>query len=503
MSMVNVGEPQNLSSILMGLCDINSGDDLRILDITSDSRTVKPGSCFISVADDKTLCEEHIQDSIARGATAILCSYSVEADRDRVYIKEVDSLQKHLGTISNRFFNKPSHSLKVCATTGTNGKTTVAYLTSMAMEILGSNCGYVGTLGAGSIGRLVETENTSPDVISIHRRFSIFRDKGFQFANIEASSHGLHQGRLDGVKLETAAFTNLSRDHLDYHGTMEAYLESKSLLFAKSDVEQGIINIDDEAGRLIFQSVSSHLKTWACSSSALDGCLKAERQVQASHILSTTRGSSFTLSYNEITERVFSPLIGKFNVDNLLIVVATLLALDYPFEDICRCISKLDQIPGRMEYCGESDVGAKIYVDYAHTPDSLRAALQAIAASEPAKVSVVFGCGGQRDQGKRALMGCIAEQLSGQVFITADNPRDEAQDAIAADILQGMNEPDKAVVIEDRREAICAAIFSAQVGEVVLIAGKGHETVQTDSTGARYHSDLSFVAEVLHKASSI
>jgi UDP-N-acetylmuramoyl-L-alanyl-D-glutamate--2,6-diaminopimelate ligase len=231
--------------------------------------------------------------------------------------------------------------------------------------------------------------------------------------------------------------------------------------------------------------------------------LKAERQVQASHILSTTRGSSFTLSYNEMTERVFSPLIGKFNVDNLLIVVATLLALDYPFEDICRCISKLDQIPGRMEYCGESDAGAKIYVDYAHTPDSLRAALQAIAASEPAKVSVVFGCGGQRDQGKRALMGCIAEQLSGQVFITADNPRDEAQDAIAVDILQGMNEPDKAVVIEDRREAICAAICAAHVGEVVLIAGKGHETVQTDSTGARYHSDLSFVAEVLHKASSI
>jgi UDP-N-acetylmuramoyl-L-alanyl-D-glutamate--2,6-diaminopimelate ligase len=503
MEMVNVSKPQSLSSILMGLCDVNSCDDRRILDITLDSRTVKPGSCFMSVADTKEVCEQHVKDGIERGAAAILCSYSVDAAREGVCIIKIDALRDHLGTISNRFFNNPSYSLKVCATTGTDGKTTVAYLTSMAIEILGGECGYVGTLGAGSIGRLVESKNTSPDVISIHRWLARFRDEGFQFASIEASSHGLHQGRLDGVKLETASFTNLSRDHLDYHGTMDAYLESKSLLFLRSEVDQCIINIDDKAGRSIFEHVPLHLKTWTCSSSSLSECLQSERQVQASHSLSTARGSSFTLSYEKIEEKVFSPLIGSFNVDNLLIVVTTLLALGYLFEDICRCIPKLDKIPGRMELCGESDTGAKVYVDYAHTPASLRAALQAITAMRPTRVSVVFGCGGQRDKGKRALMGAIAEQLSDQVFITADNPRTEAQGAIAADILQRMNEPEKALVIEDRRVAICEAIFAAKAGEVVLIAGKGHETVQSDSTGVSYHSDRLFVSEVLDKGTTV
>jgi UDP-N-acetylmuramoyl-L-alanyl-D-glutamate--2,6-diaminopimelate ligase len=501
--MVNISKSQNLSFILANLCQVDGCDDRKISDITLDSRAVKPGSCFISVADAKEVCKRHVKDGIERGAAAILCSHEVDVSKDMVSIKKIKALRDHLGTISNRFFGNPSDSLKVCATTGTNGKTTVTYLTSMAIELLGGESGYIGTLGAGNIGRLVESKNTSPDVISLHRWLARFRDEGLQFASIEASSHGLHQGRLDGVKLETAAFTNLSRDHLDYHGTMDAYLASKALLFLESEVSQGIINIDDEAGRGLFENMPCHLKTWTCSSSNLNQRLKSERQVQAGNILSTARGSSFMLSYKKITEKVFSPLIGRFNVDNLLIVVTTLLALGYPFKDICRCISKLNKIPGRMEYCGESDTGAKIYVDYAHTPDSLKAALQAIVTMRPAKISVVFGCGGQRDKGKRALMGAIAEQIADQVIVTADNPRTEAQSAITADILQGMNAPEKVLVIEDRRVAISEAIFTAKAGEVVLIAGKGHETIQNDSTGMRCHSDLVFVSEVLGKVAAI
>ncbi len=394
-------------------------------------------------------------------------------------------LKAAAGALADAYFGAPSRRLSVLASTGTNGKTSTAWWTAQALTSLGRRCGVVGTLGVGEPGQVVDTGLTTPDPVTLHGALRSFVDQGFSACALEASSIGLEEHRLDATRIEVAMFTNFTRDHIDYHGSMPAYWAAKRRLFAWPGLRAAVVNTDDEHGAMLADDLrGGGLELWTVSR-------LAPARLRARDLGYADGGLAFEVAEGEATARVRSTLVGDYNVSNLLVVIGGLRALGVPLADAAAAVSKVTPVPGRLQRVAGSDVD--VVVDYAHTPDALEKVLQALrplAAARGARLWCVFGCGGDRDVTKRPLMGAIAARGADEVVITSDNPRREPPVSILAQILAGVPGHDEVAVIEDRGEAIAHAVGNARRGDVVLIAGKGHEDYQ-EVAGVRHpFSDL-------------
>jgi len=357
--------------------------------------------------------------------------------------------------------------------TGTNGKTSTVQLIAQALSLNEFTAGTIGTLGAGLYGKLVEGERTTPDVIAVHGYLADMRDAGATHVAMEVSSHALDQGRVDAVAFDVAVFTNLTRDHLDYHGTMEAYGEAKARLFSWPTLSSAVINLDDAYSEVLIEQLSDDINLIALSSRGHEAA-----NLQAKNVRMNAGGISFSLCQDEEALSVNSPLLGRFNVDNLLAVAGSLVALDWPLARIAQVLPLLSPVGGRMNRVGGTNGKPLVVVDYAHTPDALEQALANLRSHTEGRLVCVFGCGGDRDKGKRSVMAAIAERGADVVIVTDDNPRTENGDGIVQDIQAGFSNLSRVLVQRDRAKAIAAAIRQADSTDVVLIAGKGHETYQ-------------------------
>lgn len=458
-----------------------------------DSREIEPGDIFVAcpglVGDGRSF----ISQAISRGAAAILIhdeGYAGLHDELSVPSISVKGLVSRLGEIAHEWYGRPSSALDVWAITGTNGKTTCAYWLAKSLQILGKQAGSIGTLGVifpdGSIGK---SDLTTPDVVSMHRSLAALRDAGASHVAMEASSIGLEQGRLSGVRISTAAFTNLSRDHLDYHKTMQAYEEAKALLFAWPDLKHRVINADDPVGRNLLTRWPSDSVSYGFAASQPSAEYKAE------NIQMESDGLVFNLSHGSQSIRVKTRLLGEHNVANMLCIAAVMGANGWSLKNVAKALEALEPVSGRLQQVVPvmATVDAPlIVVDYSHTPDALERAIEALrplAMKRKGRLWCVVGCGGQRDAGKRPLMGGIAQRLADVAVITSDNPRGEQPQDIIRAMLAGVSiERPQPIVEVDRAQAILSAIFKANPSDVILIAGKGHETYQ-EIAGVRYPFD--------------
>jgi UDP-N-acetylmuramoyl-L-alanyl-D-glutamate--2,6-diaminopimelate ligase len=458
--------------------------------LTLDSRAVAPGDAFVALRGSRRHGLDHAGEALARGARAILWdpaegSGPGEGAGDVPFVA-VRELRDRLGGIADRFYGMPSSRLTVAGVTGTNGKTTCAWLLASAVDRLARRGAYLGTLGAGFPPDVGGASLTTPDVITLHRQLRALADAGATHVAMEVSSHALDQRRVDGVRMRVAAFCNLSRDHLDYHGTMERYAEAKQRLFRLPGLEHAVINVGDPVGARFAAALAPGVRLTAV---AVGGeAPAAERFVHVGRIRASDSGLELDLSGHFGTRRLRSRLIGGFNAENLAVALAALLAWQFDVDEALSALGACTAPPGRMEGYRLPN-GALAVVDYAHTPDALAKALAAVRAHARGRVLVVFGCGGERDPGKRPLMGETAERLADRVIVTDDNPRGEDADGIVAMILRGIRQPGRVLVERDRARAIDAAIAEARTGDAVLIAGKGHEDYQIVGSERRPFSD--------------
>jgi len=482
-----------LDQLLKDIAETPGVGDIVVSGLTLDSRQVRPGDAFFALRGTREHGITFARGAAERGASVVLAEAPASpVEGIDVPVLWVDGLHGKVSEIASRFFGRPSESLRVIGVTGTNGKTSTVQLLAQALEHLGHRAATIGTLGAGLHGRLQEGERTTPDAINVQGLLASFRSDGATHVAMEVSSHALEQGRVAAVAFDVAAFTNLTRDHLDYHGTMGAYGEAKAKLFAWPSLEAAAINVDDGFGRTLVQRVPQGVRALQLSAENHAGA-----DVRAANVVTSAEGLAFDLQTPWGSHAVRSHLLGRFNVANLLAVVACLGALGAPFERIVEAVEALEPINGRMNRLGGVSGLPLVVVDYAHTPDALEQALNALRAHCEGELICVFGCGGERDAGKRPQMGGIAERLADRIIVTDDNPRGEDGDLIVAQIVAGLRRPDMATVERDRAKAIGLALSSAQPGDVVLIAGKGHETYQEGAHGKRPFDDLAVARQAL------
>ena len=464
-----------LNELLRGFADAPALD---IYGISSDSRSLKPGDLFLACAGHSSHGLDYITDAMSAGVAAVAwdCSTAPHpACVVTVPMIAVPDLATHLGEISNRFYARPSATVKVVGVTGTNGKTTVAWLIAQCLDRLEQACGYVGTLGVG-ISDIEGGEGmTTPGVIEMHRHLAEFRDAGAANAAVEVSSHALAQNRIDGIAFDTVMFTNLSRDHLDYHGDMQSYAETKARLFLDYSTRHRIINLDSEFGTQLAEKCGLDVVT---VSTNFDRVANGRPYVFVRSVVARDSGSLVRVGSSWGDGEFDLPLPGDFNVANAVIVLALLLQQGVPLDKACDVLSTVTAPPGRMQRVSAAAELPWVYVDYAHTPSAIDSALRALKVHCKGKLWCVFGCGGDRDAGKRPLMGKLAERLSDRIVLTSDNPRGEEPAEIIAAIVAGLSKPQRAMIIEDRAAAIAWAIEQAAADDVVLIAGKGHENYQ-------------------------
>ncbi len=500
-----------LAEIAAGLVDAPAA--LEVSDMTLDSRAVSPGTLFLACRGRGRHGAEFVGEAVARGARAVLYEPSAGA-RERVeagvrgtpaaggsarevFVAPLPQLSRHAGIIADRFFGRPSQALTVAGITGTNGKTTCAWLLAQALSHCNRPAAYMGTIGFGFPDALAATENTTADAISVHRRLAAMRALGAEAVSMEVSSHALDQDRVAGVRFHTAAFTNLTRDHLDYHGTMAAYAEAKARLFAWPGLAARVINVDDELGaRLALQLFAAQLvvttrRSAPCVTSPGAG------EVRALRVAAAVSGLLIDVETSWGAARLDVPLIGDFNADNALTVLAVLLAWGIPLARAAAALESCRAAPGRMEAFGGRGGAPLAIVDYAHTPDALAKALRAARRHCRGRLRVVFGCGGDRDPGKRPMMGAIAAELADEAVVTDDNPRSEPPGKIVREILAGIPGAAAARVEHDRARAIRGALAQSGPEDVVLIAGKGHEEYQIYGGERRPFSDQGVVRAAL------
>jgi UDP-N-acetylmuramoyl-L-alanyl-D-glutamate--2,6-diaminopimelate ligase len=485
----------SLQWLLDGIATVKV-DSVRILDLTLDSRAVRPGSLFLALPGRTAHGLKFFAEAAARGASAVLwdpegvdAATLDAASADVPFAAPVTGLKHVIGRLADRFFGWPSSHLRIVGITGTNGKTTCAYLLAQCLERLGSPAAYMGTIGWGRVGALEDATHTTPDVVTLHRQLARLRAAGVRDVAMEVSSHALDQGRVDGVRFHSAAFTNLTRDHLDYHGSMEAYGAAKARLFEFADLRHVIVNVGDAFGRNYAMRHTGRVPLTAVWAGGGASGWFASRTLCAEDVKLDLHGMSMTLGGSLGTQHVATKLLGLFNAENSLIVLACLTALEVPLADAAAALAACTAPPGRMELI-ESRGGGKptAVIDYAHTPDALAKALGAVRQHCRGELWCVFGCGGDRDPGKRPLMGAVADELADRIIVTDDNPRSESAEAITRDILAGIR-AHEARVIHDRAEAIASALHDAAVSDMVLIAGKGHENYQIAGDTRRAFSD--------------
>lgn len=449
---------------------------IEISALVADSRRVTPGSVFVALAGLQHDARAHVPAAVAAGAVAVLAEaggdWQAHREIDGVPVLVIADLGLRLGEIASRFHGEPSAAMTVTAVTGTNGKTSIANLIAGACERLGRRAAVIGTLGNGFYGELRPSVFTTPDPLQLQGLLAGFRDAGAGLVAMEASSHGLVQGRMAGTHIHTALFTNLTRDHLDYHGDMDSYAEAKGLLFRWPGLKAAVINADDPAGARYRALLADDV---ACLRYSLDAGSDAE--LVAETVEPSLDGLVLTLRTPQGPATLRSPLLGRFNASNLLAVLGGLLSLGWSLQAAVDALAGVAPVAGRMQCLRDGDSPLAV-VDYAHTPDALEQALRAAREHTTGRLWCVFGCGGGRDTGKRPQMGAIAAALADRVIITTDNPREEDPQDILAHVRGGMPADADAVIIADRAEAIARALREAAVDDVVLIAGKGHETYQ-------------------------
>ncbi len=445
--------------------------------LTSDSRAVRTGDVFVAYPGTTGDGRDHIDSAVMHGAVAVLVEARGYVVRHHgVPCVTVENLRRRYATLADIAAGTPSAKLSLVGVTGTNGKTTVTTWIAQALESIGVGCGVIGTLGAGRLGALRETTNTTPDAANIVGTLTQLVNGGARAAAMEVSSHALHQRRVDGLQFRVAVFTNLTRDHLDYHGSLEAYAEAKAHLFEFPSLTHIVLNADDPAAALMRVRMPSHAQ---CLTFGVTNPNADVRLVQASL---TSTGMQLDIATPWGVLHVAPRVLGEFNVSNMLTVVATLSALGHTqIPELTKMIDALAPVRGRMELIAmpPTTQGPRVIVDYAHTPDALEKALNTVRGlSANGRLIVVFGCGGNRDAGKRPLMGAIAQRLADQVWVTSDNPRDEDAEAIIANVLRDCSATPEIHAVTDRAQAIHQAISRATANDIILIAGKGHETTQ-------------------------
>jgi UDP-N-acetylmuramoyl-L-alanyl-D-glutamate--2,6-diaminopimelate ligase len=469
--------------------DLAAIDGLAIKRLTTDSRMIRRGDTFMAYPGEARDGREHIPQAIAKGAASVLWEsrdFSWDPSWSAANLG-VRNLRMQAGEIASHVYGRPSDRLWVVGVTGTNGKTSCSQWIAQSLTRCGRKCAIVGTLGSGFPGYLKPSINTTPDPAWLQAELSHFLRRGAYGVSMEVSSHGLAQHRVSGIEFDVALLTNVTRDHLDYHGTMRSYRAAKARLFKWPSLKHAVLNLDDKFGAELAASIprrNLNVIGYGFGRSAPSRRRRLAR-VQGGNLRVGTGGLSFDVSSPWGEASLESRLIGRFNANNLLGVLAVLLASDVSLEDAVNALQRVHAVPGRVEHYG----GGRrplVVIDYAHTPDALEKILLAlrelIASREPRRGSrgsrliCVFGCGGERDRGKRPLMGSMATRLADSVIITSDNPRGEDAMAIIADILEGVEA--ECAIVPDRGQAIRQAIAMAQREDVVLIAGKGHERYQ-------------------------
>jgi len=443
--------------------------------LCADSRRIAPGDVFVAMPGKRSHGNDYVTDALARGAAAVVHDGSLPTSA--LPSIAVPQLARLAGEIAHLAYDRPSEKLWLAGITGTNGKTSISQWLAQALTAAGHRCAVVGTLGTGFPGRLDPGVNTTPDAVSLQAALAGFVAEGAVACAMEVSSIGIEEGRIDGVRFDTAVFTNLTQDHLDYHGDMAAYGEAKRRLFAWPGLRSAVINLDDPFGADLARSLAGRLQVIGYTLSGQPG---GDRTLAAEKLTMTAGGLDFTLAGMACQ----APMVGRFNASNLLAVIGALLAAGLSLADAVALVPQLVPPPGRMQTLVRAGQPL-VVVDYAHTPDALEKALTALretATARAGRLVCLFGCGGDRDRSKRPRMGAIAEQLADRVVVSSDNPRFEAPAAIIADILAGMK---SAPLVEaDRGAAIRQALAAADSRDVVLLAGKGHEAYQ-EIAGAR------------------
>ncbi|PZQ16364.1 MAG: UDP-N-acetylmuramoyl-L-alanyl-D-glutamate--2,6-diaminopimelate ligase [Rhodanobacter denitrificans] len=484
----------SLKDLLAGVVDAG---DVVIGGLNQDSRRIAPGEAFVALRGARAHGLAHAPRALERGAAAILAELPLPSDAPAVPatvpLIGIEDLRGRLGAIAARYYGEPSQALRVIGVTGTNGKTSTVQLLAQALTHLGRRAATIGTLGAGLHGAIEPGEHTTPDAIAVQRLLAEFRDAGATDVAMEVSSHALVQGRVNAVAFRVAVFTNLTRDHLDYHGDMAAYGAAKAGLFRFPGLAAAVLNLNDAFGAALAAQLPESLPR------VTYGLDDPRADVRADAIAASVEGLAFDLHTPWGAGPVRTRLLGGFNVANLLAVVACLGIGGVAFDDIVAALAELEPVPGRMSRLGGHGDVPLLVVDYAHTPDALEKALTTLRAHCAGELVCVFGCGGERDAGKRPQMAAIAESLADRVVVTDDNPRGEDGDAIVADILAGFVAPGRVTVQRDRARAIAEAVRGARAGDVVLIAGKGHEPYQ-EIGGVRHPFDDRHVARAALEA---
>ncbi|GMR16146.1 MAG: UDP-N-acetylmuramoyl-L-alanyl-D-glutamate--2,6-diaminopimelate ligase [Gammaproteobacteria bacterium] len=472
----------NLNDLLNSYITDDKFNDINITGLSLDSRNIKNNDLFIAIKGETVNGIEFINSAIEQGAAAVLWEADATIDAIKlnwrktssdinVPIIAIENLSQIVGELADQFFDSPSKQISVCGITGTNGKTSCADFIAQMMSI-DEPCGLIGTLGSGLYPNLTETGFTTPDAITCHQWLANIKSNKAKFAVMEVSSHALIQGRVNGIYFNSAVFTNLSRDHLDFHGDMESYTEAKTKLFKFAGLQSAIINVDDEAGRSIVNELTSNVH---CIRYGLDE--KFNPDVYGSGIKLDQNGLSMRVSSPWGEGKIISPVIGDFNASNLLAVLSVISLQGIEFSEALKRLTTIKSVAGRMQRFG-GDNNPLVIVDFAHTPDALEQALTSLRQHTQHNLWCVFGCGGDRDKGKRPLMGAIADNKADYIVLTNDNPRSEVAEKIIEDIKSGIKNINNVTIEQDRQTAIHFAISQAKIGDVVLIAGKGHENYQ-------------------------
>ena len=478
-----------LDFLLEGFIDdslIAQCEGIMINALVQDNRKARSGNLFIAHQGFNTHGLLYAEDAVNKGVSVVLWDGDLDnrdeilnAISSKVLCLHCENLKQKVGPIASRFYEQPSLSLDVIGVTGTDGKTSIAHYLAQCLDAHDVHCGVLGTLGNGFINDLHPTGLTTVDALLVQQTLAEIQQAGARHVVMEVSSHGLDQGRVNGVAFTTAVFSNMGRDHLDYHVDVDSYANAKRRLFYTPGLGFAVINLDDEFGRTLAKEVRDHVGVWGYSLkddvSAYQDC--ADYFVYAKSIEPFERGYHLSVVTPKGEGDFDIPLLGRFNVANALAVLATLLVTRVGFEDAIKSLSAVHPVDGRVEIIAEDDKPV-VVVDYAHTEQGLEAVCRSLHDHFRGTIWCVFGCGGDRDRSKRPLMAKVAEKYADRVIVTTDNPRHEDPRAIIDEVMSGFSSLDKVEAILDRRQAIDIAISNAQPGDVVLLAGKGHETSQ-------------------------
>jgi UDP-N-acetylmuramoyl-L-alanyl-D-glutamate--2,6-diaminopimelate ligase len=492
-----------LAELLAGLVAADvSAPDLRVTGLVTDSRSVRGGDVFLACQGLHVHGLAHVEQAVRRGAVAVVwepvagTQLSDVAASLSVPSVAVAGLSQKLGEIASRFYARPSSSLHVIGVTGTDGKTSVTHFIAQALSAGEQRCGLLGTLGYGVYGALQTPTHTTPDAVRLQAEFAALRDNGVKQATMEVSSHALHQHRTDGVAFDTAVLTHLSRDHLDYHGSIEAYAEAKRRLFHTSGLGCAVLNVGDDFGRQLAADLRGSLRVIAYQQRPGGKARSYPEWLELKSVRPLQRGIAVELETSWGKAAFEVALLGDFNAENLLAALGALLAGGLSLQTAVQRLARVKTVSGRMELFMRRGA-PRVVVDYAHTPHALETALQALRRHCTGELACVFGAGGDRDRGKRPQMGAVAERYADRVILTSDNPRNENPVSIMDQIAQGFEQADRALRIVDRAEAIESAIGGATADDLVLVAGKGHENYQQVGSERLPFSDRDWVRRVL------